>query len=499
MSSKNNNRRRFARALIAGLLVASSMPPWGWWPLAFVGLAMFTSLELTASSARQRFSTGFVFGLGWFFPALAWMWFLTAPGYIVGVAMYASLHGLASLVVDRKDNNRSFLFLSPVAHMLIEVLRMCAPFGGVPLATLGIAQVGGPLHRVASVGGVIVLSWLTWQVGALLAKRPRDFSVDHQHRRLLWSLCLLVLVGSYFAPRGSNTGRDFHVVAVQGGGPQGTRAINTDPRDVVDRHLAATNTIINDSADPIDLVVWPENVIDVIDFASSAEAQKIGLEAARIGTPFAVGITEDLNREHFTNAQVIVTTEAEVVDRYDKVRRVPFGEYMPMRSFLKSLGAPVDQVPRDALAGTGRAILDVPTSMGSERIGVVISWEVFFGGRAREGVKDGAGFIINPTNGSSYTWTVLQSQQVASSKLRAIETGRWVVQVSPTGFSAFVDPEGNVYQRTGVSEQKVISRDIAIRSGQTLYVALGDKPWIALLALVFLIGIANRSKTRSRH
>jgi apolipoprotein N-acyltransferase len=247
------------------------------------------------------------------------------------------------------------------------------------------------------------------------------------------------------------------------------------------------------------LVVWPENVIDVVDFASSVEAQEIGLEAARIGAPFAVGITEDLNREHFTNAQVVVTNEAEVVDRYDKVRRVPFGEYMPMRSFLKSLGAPVDQVPRDALAGTGRAILDVPTSMGSERIGVVISWEVFFGGRAREGVKDGAGFIINPTNGSSYTWTVLQSQQVASSKLRAIETGRWVVQVSPTGFSAFVDPEGNVYQRTGVSEQKVISRDIAIRSGQTLYVALGDKPWIALLALVFLIGIANRSKTRSRH
>ena len=499
MSSKSISRRRFARALIAGLLVASSMPPWGWWPLAFVGLAMFTSLELTASSARQRFTTGFVFGLGWFFPALAWMWFLTAPGYIVGVAMYASLHGLASLVVVRKDNNRSFLFLSPVAHILIEVLRMCAPFGGVPLATLGIAQVGGPLHRVASIGGVILLSWLTWQVGALLAKRPRDFSVDRQHRRLLWSLCLLVLVGSYFAPRGSNTGRDFHVVAVQGGGPQGTRAINTDPRDVVDRHLAATSTIINDSADPIDLVVWPENVIDVVDFESSVEAQEIGLEAARIGAPFAVGITEDLNREHFTNAQVIVTNEAEVVDRYDKVRRVPFGEYMPMRSFLKSLGAPVDQVPRDALAGTGRAILDVPTSMSSERIGVVISWEVFFGGRAREGVKDGAGFIINPTNGSSYTWTVLQSQQVASSKLRAIETGRWVVQVSPTGFSAFVDPEGNVYQRTGVSEQKVISRDVAIRSGQTLYVALGDKPWIALLALVFLIGIANRSKTRSRH
>jgi len=498
VSSKNSNRRRFARALIAGLLVASSMPPWGWWPLAFVGLAMFTSLELTAAGSRQRFNTGFVFGLGWFFPALAWMWFLTAPGYIIGVAMYASLHGLASLVVVRKDDNRSFLFMSPVAHMLIEVLRMCAPFGGVPLATLGIAQVGGPLHRVASIGGVILLSWLTWQVGALLAKRPRDFSVDHQHRRLLWSLCLFMLVGSYFAPRGSNTGRDFYVVAVQGGGPQGTRAVDTEPRDVVKRHLAATNTINNSADDPIDLVVWPENVIDVVDFTLSTEAKEVGAEASRLNAPFAVGITEDVNQEHFTNAQVIVNSNGEVVDRYDKVRRVPFGEYMPMRSFLKSLGAPVDQVPRDALAGNGPAILDVPTSTGSERIGVVISWEVFFGGRAREGVKNGVGFIINPTNGSSYTWTVLQSQQVASSKLRAIETGRWVVQVSPTGFSAFIDPEGHVHERTGVSEQKVISSHIEIRSGKTIYVVLGDKPWVVLIALVFLVAILNRSKSRTK-
>ena len=474
------------------------MPPWGWWPLAFVGLAIFTSLELTATRSRQRFITGFIFGLGWFFPALAWMWFLTAPGYIIGVVMYASLHGLASLVVVHKDNNRSFLFMSPVAHMLIEVLRMCLPFGGVPLATLGIAQVGGPLHHVASIGGVILLSWLTWQVGALLAKRPHDFSVDQQHRRLLWSLCLLIFVGGYFAPRGSDTGRDFHVVAVQGGGPQGTRAVDTDPRDVVERHLAATQTINNSSNDPIDLVVWPENVIDVLDFASSTEAVEVGAEASRLNAPFAVGITEDVNREHFTNAQVIVNNNGEVVDRYDKVRRVPFGEYMPMRPFLKSLGAPVDQVPRDALAGTGPAILDVPTSTGSERIGVVISWEVFFGGRAREGVKNGAGFIINPTNGSSYTWTVLQSQQVASSRLRAIETGRWVVQVSPTGFSAFVDPEGHVDQRTGVSEQKVISSHVAIRSGKTIYVALGDKPWVVLIALAFLLAILNRSKSRWR-
>ena len=82
--------------------------------------------------------------------------------------------------------------------------------------------------------------------------------------------------------------------------------------------------------------------------------------------------------------------------------------------------------------------------------------------------------------------------------MRAIETGRWVVQVSPTGFSAFIDPEGHVHERTGVSEQKVIAAQVDIRSGKTIYVALGDKPWVALIALVFLLGILYRSKSRSQ-
>ena len=95
---------------------------------------------------------------------------------------------------------------------------------------------------------------------------------------------------------------------------------------------------------------------------------------------------------------------------------------------------------------------------------------------------------INPTNGSSYTWTVLQSQQVASSRLRAIEQNRWVVQVSPTGFSAFISPEGDVFQRTSVSEQEVITRTIELRGVyRTLYSHTGDLPWVALMLLVFML------------
>ena len=116
----------------------------------------------------------------------------------------------------------------------------------------------------------------------------------------------------------------------------------------------------------------------------------------------------------------------------------------------------------------------------------MISWEVFFGNRAADGIDHGGTFILNPTNGSSYTGTILQSQQVASSRLRAIENGRWVVQVSPTGFSAFVSPDGDVLDRTAVSEQKVIIRTISLNSGRTWYSRLGDTPFVLLLMLAYL-------------
>jgi apolipoprotein N-acyltransferase len=252
---------------------------------------------------------------------------------------------------------------------------------------------------------------------------------------------------------------------------------------VFDRHLAATRQITQ----PVDLVVWPENVIDVDDgpFATSPEFAVVAAAAARLDAPFSVGITEDAG-EHFANAQVIVTPEGEITSRYDKVRRVPFGEYMPLRPLLRALGAPTDLVPRDALPGTAPAVLDLPSG---ERFGVMISWEVFFGGRARDGVAHGGTAMLNPTNGSSYTGTVLQTQQVASSRLRVLEQGRWEAQVAPTGFSAFVTDEGVVLDRTGISEQAVRIREVPLRDGRTIYSRLGELPFVFAALAVVVLGV----------
>jgi apolipoprotein N-acyltransferase len=276
---------------------------------------------------------------------------------------------------------------------------------------------------------------------------------------------------------------------VQGGGEQGTRAIYTDSREVVERHLAATATIEPGVA----MVVWPENVIDVPTFATSAERAEIAAQAQRLGAPIAVGITEDVTIDgdrRFLNAQVVVEPDGTITSRYDKVRRVPFGEYVPLRGLLEAIGAPTNLVPRNAVAGTEPAVLRTADGI---TFSTVISWEVFFGGRANEGVERGGTFIVNPTNGSSYTTTILQSQQVASSRLRAVEQDRMVFQVAPTGYSAVVFADGRVTERTNISEQRVLYSPIIPSNSRTLYSYVGDRPFVlACLAGLLFAGWRTR-------
>ena len=475
-----SNRARYFASLGAGALVAFSLPPWGWWPLALIGVAVFARLTMQVGTrSRAQFWLGTAFAFGWFAPGMCWMWFLTPPGYVIAVILFASFHGVASVIGARSMYP---IVALPLAHVLAETIRFSFPFGGVPLASLAISQSGSPLVGIVRIGGPLLLSWVVLQLGFSLSRivvAPKRI-----HLATCIALVALAIGVSHIVPRGSDTNETRNVAAVQGGGPQGTLAINTNSRDVVDRHLAATRQIM---ATDLDMVIWPENVIDVDNFYDSKERIEVAEQAARLNAQFVVGITEDLNRQYFTNAQVVVNEDGTLGDRYDKVRRVPFGEFVPLRGLLETLGAPVDRIPRDALAGSDIAQLRVADTT----IGVAISWEVFFSGRANEGVEAGGSMLVNPTNGSSYTGTILQSQQVASSRLRAIENGRWLVQISPTGFSAFVSPTGKVYDRTGVSEQRVLIREIPLRTGRTIYSNLGDLPFIMVMvatlgSLVFL-------------
>jgi apolipoprotein N-acyltransferase len=316
--------------------------------------------------------------------------------------------------------------------------------------------------------------------------RSHRRAVPAPHGLIAVAGVIAVLFAAMIAPRGTDTGDRLTIAAVQGGGRQGTSALEVPASVVTERHLEATAGI--DASEDLDLVLWPENVVRIrtVPFDGSEVAARITEHAARLGVPIAVGITEDADATgrgrpgQITNAQVVVTPDGEITSRYDKVRRVPFGEYVPLRRVLEALGAPVEQVRTDAVAGEGPAVIELPDGTV---LATVISWEVFFPGRVREGILAGGEAIINPTNGASYTGTIVQTQQVASSRLRAIETGRWVVQAAPTGFSAFVSPDGEVIQRTAVSEQRVITAEVPLRTGHTWYTRVGDGPLIWILAV----------------
>jgi apolipoprotein N-acyltransferase len=452
--------------------VAASLPPWGWWPLAFVGVVVLD--RLVAGRPRRSCATrAFLFGLGWFSAGMGWMWHFSIPGYLAAIAVHAGYVAVAAAIAP---TGRWRWLALPAALTLAEALRFCFPFGGVPLASLGISQVSGPLATPARLGGVLLITWLTFQIGcglsAVIERRALPVIVAV-------GATTVVLALAAVAPTGEDSGRTLRMALVQGGGEQGTSAIEVPPALVFERHLTATANLEG----PVDVVVWPENVVDVNDlaFADSVPRQLIAAEAARLQAPIMVGITEDVG-DRFLNAEVVISPDGEISDRYEKVRRVPFGEYLPLRGLLEALRAPgIEQLGSDAVPGSGPAVLELPDGT---RLAVAISWEIFFGGRVRDGVKAGGEIVTNPTNGASYEGTIVQTQQVASSRLRALESGRWVAQVSPTGFSAYISPSGEVHQRTTITEQEVIRRDVPLRTGRTWYVRLGELPWVALAAAV---------------
>ena len=457
-------------------MVAASLPPVGLWPLAVVGI-IGIDWAIRDAPVAARFRRGWLAGVALMGPTTWWMRELTLPGWALASLGLGALLGVAVVAVPPRAGRWVAL---PGAWVLFEAVRGRWPFGGVPLSTLAVGQVSGPLAPVARVGGGLLVGAVTVAAAVAAAAAMR-----RQHRSALVAAGAVVaaLVLAVTAPAGVGSGRWLTVDVVQGGGPQGTYARDTDAGDVVDRHLAASRSARRDA----DLVLWPEDILDVeAPFEARDEGRQVIEMSRRLRGVLVVGVIEE-SGDRFTN-EAVALRGGRVVDRVGKQRRVPFGEFVPFRSLVEPL-APAMMPRRDAVVGRGPAVLNTPAGP----FGVVISWEVFFGDRARDAIGNGGQLLLNPTNGSSFTGTQVQSQQVASSRLRAIETGRWVLQAAPTGFSVVINPEGRVQQRTGVSERAVLRADVELRRGRTWAVAFGD--WPAVLLGAGLVG-AGRALAR---
>jgi len=240
-----------------------------------------------------------------------------------------------------------------------------------------------------------------------------------------------------------------------------------------------------------DLMVWSESSVSTFaPLEQSKELKTIAQLANRLDAVIIANFSE-IEGDYFRNASVAIEPAGNISGRYDKVHLVPFGEYIPLRSVVEKF-ADLSLISREALPGSGPGVVN--SSLGL--IGNVISFEVYFPERVRSGNKDGAQVITNPTLASSYENSLVPEQSLASARLRAIESDRWVLQASTTGYSAIVAPDGRVVQRSNLREQTVLSSSIELRSGQTWATSLGKRP-ITLFAAFLLIASALVS-SRSR-
>jgi len=458
-------------ALGIGLVVALSVPPAGWWPLGILGLAALGHL-LSGRPVRARATAGFVAGLGLYGVTLFWMGQFNAIGAFLVMGLEASFLMLAAVTTPP---GLSRVWAWPAAVLVSNALRTVIPFGGLPMGGIELGQAAGPLAAAARVGGPLVVAALVAVAGVgLEAVTFRRWTIA----AISAALVVAVPALGAAAPDGAVVGR-LRTAMVQGGGRRGLRAVNNPPELVYGAQLAADASV----SPPVDLVVWPENVIALDGpIAGSPQDAEVGAEAHRLGATLVAGVTEPVGDTRFANAAVAWAPTGQIEARYDKVHRVPFGEYVPGRSLVAHI-VNLGVIPRDAVAGHGPGLLR--TSAGP--LGVTISFEVFFSSRARAAIRAGGQVLLVPTNTASYTTSQVPDSEVAAAKLRAWETGRDVVMAAPTGFSAAIDAHGRVLARTGLGHRQVLLVTVARRHGTTPYLRLGDGPFVALaLALVGL-------------
>ena len=291
-------------------------------------------------------------------------------------------------------------------------------------------------------------------------------------------------VGGSVAPAGGRPGGRLTVALVQGGGRRGVSQFEVAPESVLAAQVAASRRLLG-AADPPSLVVWPEDVVRVGPrLAHTAAAAYLSSLARRLRSTLVAGVTETVSATAFRNEAVAWGPSGSVVGHYEKVHRVPFGEYVPDRAFFSHF-ANLSAVPLDAIPGHGTGELTTPAG----RLGLMISFEVFFATRGRSATRAGAELLVVPTNTSSYASSQVPSLEIAADRLQAVEEGRDLVQAAPTGYSTVVGADGALRARTALGRRQVLEATVRLRTGRTVYEQLGDSPVLVLAAACLAAGL----------
>ncbi len=405
-----------------------------WWLTVYLGLVPWIALTL----AQVAF-----FSLGMGLMALAWKW---------GSLHWRSVSGRLGVIP----------VLVGGAWMVREALASLYPWGGFAWSRLAQSQSESTLAPWVSWLGTSGMSFLlAWALalGIALIGEGRLPRLGRAALAASVSLALVIWPAWPVSESGS-----IRVLAVQGNADAGLFA-DYDRGDNLRDHYLVNRELFGED---VDVVVWPENASD-IDPLRHPEAAAVVSEVAReMDAPLVVGAITKVGEESFNSILLWEFDEdlgrGVARDQYDKIHPVPFAEYLPEREFFYPLWPELfSMIPRDYSIGQRDTVFEVAGATA----GIAICFDIVDDAIVWAMMDEGADIIFAPTNNADFGQTDQSVQQLAIARMRAIETGRSVVNISTVGTSAVMDPTGATLDRLPTYTEGYLLLDVPLAEHTT--------------------------------
>ncbi|GAA3879964.1 apolipoprotein N-acyltransferase [Streptomyces lacrimifluminis] len=487
-----------ATAALAGVLLYVSFPPRTLWWLALPAFGIF-GWVLRGRSWKAGLGLGYLFGLGFLLPLLVWTGVEVGPGpwlaLVVIEAVFVALVGAGVSVVSKLPG---WPLWAAAVWIAGEAARARVPFRGFPWGKIAFGQADGVFLPLAALGGTPVLGFAVVLCGFGLNEVVRQViewrrtgAVPHV-AAVVAALSVVVPVVGTLAARtlvsdkaevGTAT-----VAVIQGNVPRAGLDFNSQRRAVLDYHARETERLAaqvraGKVAQP-DFVLWPENSSDIDPFANPDAAAVIENAARAIDAPISVGGVVERDGKLY-NEQILWDPEKGPTDTYDKRQVQPFGEYLPLRSMLDHINKNwTTMVRQDFSRGSEPGVF----TMDGAKVGLATCYEAAFDWAVRDTVTHGAQMISVPSNNATFDRSEMTYQQLAMSRVRAVEHSRTVTVPVTSGVSAIIMPDGRITQRTGMFVADSLVQKVPLRSSETPATKLGILPEM-LLVLVAAGGL----------
>ena len=436
---------------IAALIFAASFEPIGFWLAAPIAYALFLRSIVSRAYGPALFVHVFIFAFVSSLLTLVW-----AGKYVgfVPLAFLALLHGLFYLPLALLRRYTSNVLLFVPAILLIEEARARFPFAGFSWMRIAFSQADAPYLPIVSVGGVTFLSAWVLFISLLLTK----LSI----RRL--GVVLALVFAPLLITQTPNLVGSISYAGVQGNTPAVGLEFNDRAKAVFNLHVDTTNELVSGKPD---VIIWPENAIDVDPFSNLDVQQSIESVTTSFSAPLIAGAVSRFSGK-LENISVMYGQSGEVVSLYSKQYLTPFGEYIPLRSIARLVSPFVDNVS-DFSPGERVDIHRV----GVIEIAPVICFELLSDSLVRNAALRSQALVVQ-TNSATFAGTSESAQQLNITRIRAVENAREIVSISTIGISAHIDINGRVTQRTPENVRAVLEGQLQGVSNQTLASHLGS-------------------------